>query len=373
MDKHDSRLKRLFFLLAWGSLILFASSCKTADPKPQEIKFRDNKIVFSKWEEVFDYRGVVSFKTNDVDMEIFSVGNIEINASGETILQDGRVRKIMLFDNLGKYLHDIGREGEGPGEFLIPIRFCLDKNQNLYLFDQLKRIIIKYSYPGYSYDRQVRLDDSIADIFIDGEDNFIIYRLASQKNRLLFKYDKSGKFLKSSLIPKQEKLSIFIKRFLIGEIADIPGEGFLFIYPEEYKIYLMSYDLEVKKVLVAEIASMYYPAMGEFPAHLSPYDFTKAHVKWLEKSLFPTSLYHMGKGIFIINLAESFRSGNNYINVHDLDGITYARGLQVPFSGIIRYGRNGDVFVVEDSVFDDKGNVLPLKLHRYKLKNLKRP
>jgi len=37
------------------------------------------------------------------------------------------------------------------------------------------------------------------------------------------------------------------------------------------------------------------------------------------------------------------------------------------------YARDGDVFVVEDSVFDDKGNVLPIKLHRYKLKDLKRP
>jgi len=45
----------------------------------------------------------------------------------------------------------------------------------------------------------------------------------------------------------------------------------------------------------------------------------------------------------------------------------------VPFSGWIPYARNGEVFVVEDSTFDEKGDVLPLKLHRYKLKNLKRP
>jgi len=373
MDKHDSRLKRLFFLLACGLLVLFASSCKTADPKPQEIKFRDSKIVFSKWEEVFDYRGIVPFSFDDPDMEIFSVVDMQINTAAEIIIPDGRARKIMLFDSSWKFLHNIGGQGEGPGEFIIPFCFCLDKDQNLFVFDVIKRMFIKYSFPGYNYHSQVRLNDYIVDMFVDGENNFIVYKLGSHKNKLLFKYDSSGKLIKSSFSPKQEKLSIFLDRFKIGKIDNMPGNGFLFIYPEEYKVYLMSYDLEIKKALVAEKSSRYYPDMGEFPAHLLPNDFTKAHVKWLEKSLFPSRLFYLGDDIFITVLLEGYKSSNRYVNVHDLDGVTYARGLQVPFSGWITYARDGDVFVVEDSVFDDKGNVLPLKLHRYKLKNLKRP
>lgn len=373
MDKHDIRLKRLFFLLAWGALIPSIFGCKTAGKKPQEVIFRDNGVVLTKWEEIFDYRGIVPFTFDDPDMEIFMIGSMEINSAGEIIIPDGRVQKILLFDSSGKFLHYIGGQGEGPGEFIRLFRYCLDKDQNLFVFDVIKRMFIKYKFPGYSYHGQIRLNDYLTDMFVDGDDNFIVYRMGSYKNRLLFKYDSSGKLIKSSFSPKQEKLSIFLDRFKIGNIVDIPGTGFLFIYPEEYKIYLMSYDLEVKKALVAETTSLYYPAMGEFPAHLSPYDFTKAHVKWLEKSLIPTSVYYIGKGIFISILEESYRGGNIYVNVHDLDGVTYARGLHVPFPGWITYARNGDVFVVEDSVFDDKGNVLPIKLHRYKLKDLKRP
>ncbi len=371
MDKFDIRLKKLFFLLFWGSILLFFSGCKPDKSGIHQVVFRDNKKIFTEWEDVFEYRGLVPFKFDNADMEIFSIGNIVINAGGEYIIQDGRARKIMVFAPSGKFSHDIGRQGEGPGEFLIPSRICLDKRQDLYVFDQLKRTIIKYLFPGYGYGKQVRLDDSIADMLVDEENHFIIYRLASLKNRLLFRYDNSGKLLKSFFKPEQEKLCFFLKRFLVGDIADIPGVGFLFIYPEGYNIYLLSYDLQIKKILTAVASSRYYPFMGKFPSHLSPFDFTKEHIKWLEKSLIPASLFYMGKGIFITVLLEGYKGDKTYVNVHDLDGINYARGLLLPFPGVIRFGRDGDLLVVEESTFDDRGEVMPLKLHRYKIKDLK--
>jgi len=151
-------------------------------------------------------------------------------------------------------------------------------------------------------------------------------------------------------------------------------EGFLFIYPEEYKIYLFDYQFNLKKILYTESTSKYFPPKAEFPGTISPYGFTPKHASWWGQSLRPAVVFYLGNRKLALQLVEFTNlSGKFYVNIHDLDGVTYAAGLEVPFEGIIRYAKDGYIYVVEDSKFDKNNKVVPLKLHRFKLKNLRNP
>ncbi|MCK4763403.1 MAG: 6-bladed beta-propeller [Candidatus Aminicenantes bacterium] len=359
-------------LLCWFLFLLPTANCKPGKTKQNEIILKDSKRVNTKWEEVFEDSEVVPFKLDKPDSEIISIGDMVINSNGEYFISDGKSGKIMRFTAAGKLLQYIGRKGEGPGEYLLPTCFELDKNDNLYYFDLAKRHINVYSSPGYEFETQVRIEGYMQDMIIADNRDFITYRMTAPENKLIYKYSSTGKLIKSYFSPQQDKLRKFVSRFGLGKISRIPGENFIFVFPEEYKIYFFDYNLNLHKILSAAVPAKFYPFAEKFPNSLTPFDFTKKHAKWWGKSLHAASVFYIGERIFLVLLYKYENlSVTSYINIHDLDGITYAEGVEVPFNGIIRYAGRGYVYVVEETRFDEAGNILPLRLHRYKIKDIK--
>jgi hypothetical protein len=65
-----------------------------------------------------------------------------IKTEKEYLVLDSQVKKLFAFDINGKYLRTIGSNGQGPGEYLNPIDFCIDPNgEYIIILDQLKKII----------------------------------------------------------------------------------------------------------------------------------------------------------------------------------------------------------------------------------------
>ena len=54
--------------------------------------------------------------------EFEEIGDIEADAEGNMYILDGRARRVAVFDREGRFKLAIGREGEGPGEFVWPHR-----------------------------------------------------------------------------------------------------------------------------------------------------------------------------------------------------------------------------------------------------------
>jgi hypothetical protein len=372
------KMKRLWvwiFLSLMGCVIAVTVNCGSGGKKSNEIPFKKNKVVYTKWDQVFEKSEIIPLRFQDPNMEIYTIGGVEINSKGQYIICDPKnePNSISLFDSTGLFLKYIGRIGEAGGEYLIPTCSCFDSRDNYYLFDIARKIVIKYSAPDYTFEKQIRMQSYFDRIIMDPYGNFISYRRNADSRKIFFKYSADGKLLKSIFTPDDEDLHLFLARFGLGGIEEIPGEGILGLYPAEYKIFFFDYDLNLKKTISAPESSTYQPSIGRFPKTLSPYSYSKQHAKWWGKELRPGAIFYLGSGLFIIeldkydNMSEKF-----YINIHDLEGNTYAEGLEVPFDSIIRFVKNGYVYVVEDSTIDDTGNVLPLKLHRFKIKDLRK-
>jgi hypothetical protein len=372
------KMKRLWvwiFLSLMGCVIAVTVNCVSDKKKPNEIPFKKNKVVYTKWDQVFEKSEIIPLRFQAPNLEIYTIGGVEINSKGQYIICDPKNKPnlISLFDSTGLFVKYIGRTGEAGGEYLIPTCSCFDSSDNYYLFDIVRDIVIKYSAPDYIFEKQTRMQGYLDRIIMGPNGNFISYRLNDESGKIFFKNGPDGKLLKSVFKPDDEGLRLFISRFSLGGITEIPGKGILALYPAEYKIYLYDYDLNLKKTIKAPEPSTYQPSIGSLPTNLAPNTYTKQHAKWWEKELRPFSISYLGGGLFIIELIKfTNMSGKFFINIHDLDGNTYAEGLEVPFDGIIRCVRNGYVYVVEDSTIDNAGKVLPLKLHRFKIKDLRK-
>lgn len=362
MIKHITVIILIFFCAVW-----FPACASNPDvDNGNHVPFKLNSNAFTRWDEIFADDVLINFTFIDPDLEIYKIGGMLISPSGDYFILDPKMRKVIQFDESGKFVRYIGRYGEGPGEYSLAACPYMDKHNNFYIYDPYTFRINKYSYPDYKFEVQIKLALGIQDFILDQDGNFITYTISD--HYVLHKIDSSGDLIRKALAPKQINFRLFSARFQLGRLSEIPGEGFLSSYPEEYKIYFFDDQLNIKKVLYTEKKSRFFPAKAQFPGTLSPYDFTPKHSKWWSQSLRPAVVYYLGNKIFItVLLKYTNLSIKCYLNLHTVDGSTYAYGVEVPFDGIIRYVGNSYIYVVEESKFDGNGNVIPLKLHRFKL------
>lgn len=77
-----------------------------------------------------------------------NVDNIKF-ADSVIVAFDGESQRVMVFDEGGRYLHDIGSRGQGHGEFGRCLQIDLDRERrNVLLYDIMKGAALRYDYEG---------------------------------------------------------------------------------------------------------------------------------------------------------------------------------------------------------------------------------
>jgi hypothetical protein len=336
-----------------------------------EIPFKDNAVVYTQWNDIFEQDTIIPLTFLDSSVVIYSIGGLlVVPDDGGYIISDWKSKKMIQFDSSGRFLRYLGGIGAGPGEMALGTgRGFFDKGKNLYLVDAITHRINKYTYPAYRFEKMFIMPFSSQKTILDEKGNFIIYTVSGPN--VIQKIDATGKILKKAYQVNNLNFRLFSSRFQLGRLAEIPGEGFIFSYPQEYRIFYYDYEFKIKKILYSETYSRFFPKKAEFPNTLSPYDFSPAHAKWWGSALRPSTLYYLGNGLFIQCLSKfTNMDSKSFVNLHDLNGVTYAAGVEEPFeNGNILLTDNGYVYAVEDSIFDENGKTTPVKLHRYKLKS----
>ncbi|MFC1476904.1 6-bladed beta-propeller [candidate division KSB1 bacterium] len=71
----------------------------------------------------------------DDNYNMYIISDMCSDKEGNLYFVDNGNTRIQVFDAHGKYLRTIGREGQGPGEFMIPVFVDIDDDGILYVFD----------------------------------------------------------------------------------------------------------------------------------------------------------------------------------------------------------------------------------------------
>jgi len=130
------------------------------------------------------------------------LADLVIDRKGNCYLLDRD--RIIKYDAQGKYLQAIGKIGEGPGEFQLPLRLFVHERGDIFLVDASRKIEV-YDQSGRSL-RRLPLEFSIpidaSDIFVDRDDQlFTTTREMSREgiSKVLIKTDKKGTIIKRLL------------------------------------------------------------------------------------------------------------------------------------------------------------------------------
>ncbi|MDZ7400940.1 MAG: 6-bladed beta-propeller [candidate division KSB1 bacterium] len=157
----NSILRRYIKLIVslWFGLLLIScqknsreSSNELALPISLMEKFQQAK----NFEDLFEKSKEIQLATGTKSY----VGSIDqiIKSDERFIVVDTRVTKsVLLFSETGKFIRQVGINGEGPGEYLIPEYACVDNEGRIVILDSQKFKLIFYDRNG-EYQKQMRLD-----------------------------------------------------------------------------------------------------------------------------------------------------------------------------------------------------------------------
>lgn len=118
---------------------------------------------------------------------------------------------ILIFNENGKFIKALYRVGEGPGEYIAPIDFDVDDAGNLYIADNARQKIIKYSGNDFEQSEEIYIGCYFMEFAVIDEEHIVlseIYNQGSVKDKLAVYSQKDKKvhpLLKSALTEMDEQ------------------------------------------------------------------------------------------------------------------------------------------------------------------------
>ncbi len=112
-------------------------------------------------------------KENDPNLMFFGVRAVTVDNQGNIYVLDGRNYRIQKFDKAGKYVLTIGRQGQGPGEFELPLKVLIDDgNGDLYVRDSSHALKV-FDKDGRYLNRDIQLKQLVMDFLLDEDKNIM--------------------------------------------------------------------------------------------------------------------------------------------------------------------------------------------------------
>lgn len=92
----------------------------------------------------------------DIQRNFNQPTEVAVSENGHIFVLDGANDHVVVFDETGKFLSDIGRSGDEDGELRNPVGFCMDPQQRIYIADTGNQRIQIFNVSG-DYLRKIDL------------------------------------------------------------------------------------------------------------------------------------------------------------------------------------------------------------------------
>jgi len=158
-----------------------------------------------------------------------SIGSIAVGGDGTIFALDNKDKAVKAFDREGKFLRTIGKAGQGPGEFMLPMSIHWMEPDELAVVDPRRRILVFKADGRHVRDINVS-NMSFADARPDSKGNYYTYSIVYDEENGRYdlrKVDAAFKDLfaiESSPTPNSQRDG-FDPFFPLVRWAILPGDG----------------------------------------------------------------------------------------------------------------------------------------------------
>ncbi|MBN1224456.1 MAG: 6-bladed beta-propeller [Candidatus Aminicenantes bacterium] len=131
---------------------------------------------------------------DDPEKSFSQVAFFVVTDEGHVVATDIKDRKVKVFDAEGNFLRNIGKSGQGPGEFQIPGGLVLTPNNDLLIEDSMGRRLVFFTLEG-EFIKNVSVADKMGllNLVLDADGNYLGRQLGLEGQKMYFemkKYDK---------------------------------------------------------------------------------------------------------------------------------------------------------------------------------------
>jgi len=184
-------------------LVLIFILCIYSTLNSQETKINQIRGILQEKER--SHIQFIKFKKFDIDLNkvaFKSISKIAVHENRVYIL-DHQLSRIYVFDKRARYLHSIGRPGQGPGDLQYPKDFVISEDGKIYIVCSTVKRVEVFALDGNFLERiELKIPEDIyyskpTNILVTSDKKFIIgYNLSPH---LLDVYDSEGKFITNIL------------------------------------------------------------------------------------------------------------------------------------------------------------------------------
>ncbi|NDV58510.1 6-bladed beta-propeller [Bacteroides sp. 519] len=186
------------FLLSFLS-ILGVNNAKNQQSDVEVIKVDFQKEYKHKKFPYTNYSMTIQKLEESEDYPIGQVDKLIVDHNRIYILDSSKAKSLFVYNRDGKLQHIINKKGRGPGEFVLPDNFNIEKKTgNIVIMDTNSRKFIYYSPKG-EYIKEIKYDFMAVDFILDKDDNIIVnngnFSAEKTDGFFLFKLSQDGKML----------------------------------------------------------------------------------------------------------------------------------------------------------------------------------
>ncbi len=338
-----------------------------------------NNVIFNK-EPIYgsfiletEEKLLIKESDSNINYMFKKINDIVLDSEGNIFLLDGN--RILAYDHQGKFIKSIGRQGQGPGEFIFPVKLFIDGYDNLYVNDQGKKLIVfdeegtfkeiirlKYFIPTFPSESSVFYVDKEGYIY-----SFSREYSESGLKKSLVKSDSQGNIIKKIIESSEEDIEVKASKGggVIGGIQHVYSPDSFFCVVKnsflcfgenlKYRLFLIDFLGEIQTIFIQD----------EKPQPISSKEKSKMgkNVKLPHHRPFFNTILSDEKGRIYVIKTKSILDRNNVvqIDIFSRDG-QYLYKTELPY--FPRIIENGSIFII-DKDEEGKRAIKKLEIRNY--------
>lgn len=157
---------------------------------------------------------------------------LSVGPHAEIVLYDSQLNRVLLFDAAGRFIHRIGRTGQGPGEFETVFGLAIGWFQRVFLLNERERILVFDSLgtfrAAWTVPHRIARDEAALTPLEDGSLIVKVTTSLTPRRYGFYRLDSLGVLVDSVMsihVPFEEELGPGSQLFPTRSVSWLPGVG----------------------------------------------------------------------------------------------------------------------------------------------------